>query len=156
MARGRFLFDKEDSSCKHPNVSLQIEDHENGRTTCWWECDSCKLAFNPGGEVMFSTLASSKAYTLKAIKRHLNQALRHHVGNEYAAKNQGWSDTAEHHRQMKVSCQKLLDPFDQNLPDATALAAPDYPDRTIEFFQKNVWNRPDPEDEKGQKRQQLS
>ena len=77
MARGRFLFDKEDSSCKHPNVSLQIEDHENGRTTCWWECDSCKLAFNPGGEVMFSTLASSKAYTLKAIKRHLNQALRH-------------------------------------------------------------------------------
>jgi hypothetical protein len=57
---------------------------------------------------------------------------------------------------MKVFCQKLLDPFDQNLPDATALTAPDYPDRTIEFFQKNVWNRPDPEDEKGQKRQQLS
>jgi hypothetical protein len=82
------LVDKIDSSaCSHQNISLRIEDHENGRTTGWWECVNCKLQFQPSGNVVVSTLATSKAYTLKAMKRYLEEALRHHVANEYETSN---------------------------------------------------------------------
>lgn len=88
----------------------------------------------------------SNAYTFKAIKSFLDRASRDHVGNEHQAKNCGYGDAAEHHKNMKIFCQKLLDTIAQNLPEQSALDGPDYADKVMERF-KNIKSQPDPDKE---------
>jgi len=82
------------------------------------------------------------------MKRYLEEALRHHVGNEYEASKWGYTDAAEHHKHMRVFCKKLLDTVAHDSPDASAVAGPDCADRLMERF-KNIQNLPDPDEEQG-------
>jgi hypothetical protein len=104
------------------------------------------LEFQPAASAVPTTLAMSSAYTFKAIKSFLDGALPHHVGNEHEAKNRGWGDAAEHHKNMKLLCQKLLDTVAQNPLAQSALEGSDYADKVIEWF-KNTKSRPDPDEE---------
>ena len=69
-----YPFDKADPSCKHPSVSLKTTEHENGQTGCWWECDSCKLEFHPGGGTM-DTNEGATGWDINSLQHLLDEPI---------------------------------------------------------------------------------